>query len=176
MSNCPAVDIANQLRDDWNAASADGDFSLEFTARTTMGHGARNLDVSHFASPKVDIVPPMTPDLEVVSRGDFKYGHQLGFMIGLRQALTSSYMTDELVFDLTEMAPLLNTFYELIKWLYPSGENPRGDRVTVAPWVATSVPPAQIACLWDPKMLAKKLYCGVFIATLQVIEQSVQAD
>ena len=170
MSNCPVVDIANELVTNLRAES----LSKTITVRASLGdlpHKAEDDTDLMTTNPLVDIVLPMQPTIELGDRAFAKL-HSINVTIGLRQKLGDGAMTRDGMIDLAAVTPLFNLFYELIALFMPSSTYPTGQYVETSTWSAVFTGPVEIMKLWDDQLLtaAPGLYCGAFRVPLQIKE------
>lgn len=160
MTDCAPVVIGLGLKTALETARDAGSFSLRFDCRASLGDFQYKLSDDAPSTPLVDIV--VQPGADVDLSGRYEYDHTVPVVVGLRRRLSSGMRTAG-SFDLSEMAPLLNLFYELIEFLLPSEENPMGRRMTGDALYATLAGKIEIVQLFDRDLLeTAKQYCGIF--------------
>jgi len=168
--NCPPVDIANSMVTVLEAArDAGSTFSTSFVCKASLGDFHPKLEGEGLSETLVDIVLPVTPSIEVTGRP--RNHHTMIMTVGVRKRLSSGHVNPDGSFDVDEIAPLMNLFYELIGFILPSDDNPSGKRFYTDDWVAISDGTVNIEFLWHPGLLVQaKQYCGLFRANLVVSE------
>jgi hypothetical protein len=145
-----------------------GEFSSQFDCRAGIVFD-ENLSDDKMDRPLVDIVIP--PTARMGMSGRYKYQHDTGATFGLRQKLSAAMFRDDETIDIDNIAPLLNLFYELLAWVFPSTESPLGIRTSTAN--AVFIPPPEIMFVYHPQLLqTHKQYCGVFKGTFRVEESA----
>ncbi len=160
MTDCAPVLIGNGLKTALETARDASAFSIRFDCRVSLGDFHYKLHDDAPATPLVDIV--VQPDCSVDLSGRYQYDYLVPVVIGLRRRLSGGMRTGG-TFDLSEMAPLLNLFYELIEYIMPSEDNPMGRRMTGDAQYGTLAEKVEIVQLYDRDLLeTAKQYCGIF--------------
>ena len=169
--NCPPVDIANNMVTVLEAArDAGSTFSTSFMCKASLGDFQPKLEGEGLTDTLVDIVLPVKPEIVISGRPELT--HTMIMTVGVRKKLSSGHINPDGSFDLNEIAPLMNLFYDLIKFILPSDDNPIGKRFYTDDWAAISDGTINIEFLWHPGLLVQaKQYCGLFRANLIVMEE-----
>lgn len=162
MTDCAPVLIGNGLKAALETARDADAFSMRFDCRASLGDFHYRLPDDAPSTPLVDIV--VQPDCTVDLSGRYAYDYLVPVLFGLRRRLSSGMRTGG-SFSLSEMAPLLNLFYELIEYIMPSEDNPVGRRMTGDAQYGTLADRVEIVQLYDRDQLeTAKQYCGIFRA------------
>ncbi len=161
MSDCGPVAVAKAMKDALITSMRADEFSMRFDVRAGIVYEERLPDMMKTPLPLVDIVLPVKPQLDL--SGTPRYLHIMPITFGVRQRLTPAHFRDDdQSIDLDKIAPLLNLYYELVLWAFPSSDNLQGIR-TGTTTRAVFAPPAEIVYLYEPDLLeTAKLYCGIF--------------